>query len=307
MTTYTSLRVPVRGGDIAGGIWTPEVGADRPPVLAIHGITASHLSWPLVAEQLGTRVVALDLRGRGRSNKLPGPFDLRSYAEDMRTVMDHLALERVVVAGHSMGAFVAVCLAQMEPARVASLVLIDGGLPLAPPAGVAPEDLPALVLGPALERLSMTFTSRAEYAHFWRSHPALGPYWNDTIEAYVDYDLDGTPPHLSPSSNPDAVAENALQLDGEGGYSEALVGLSVPVDFLHAPRGLADQVPPLYPNADISRLAEHLPGICFHEIDDVNHYTIVLGPGGAAQVAAVIENRVSEEQAARAASTEVST
>lgn len=291
MTSHASVHVPVRGGELAGGLWTPEGVPPGPAVLAIHGITASHLSWPLVADRLAVPLVAMDLRGRGRSNALPGPFDLRAHARDMLAVLDHLDLETVVVVGHSMGAFVAVCLAELAPDRVASMVLVDGGLPIAPPAGVAAEDLPALVLGPALERLSMTFTSRAAYAEFWRSHAALGPYWNDTIAAYVDYDLEGHEPELSSSSNPDAVAENSLQLDGQDGYADALAALPMPVDFLRAPRGLADQVPPLYTDEEIRRQSAVLPGIHFHEGQDVNHYTIVLTPAGAEQVARLVNDR----------------
>ncbi len=296
MTSYESLRIPVRGGDLIGGMWTPENAADTPPVLAIHGITASHMSWPLVAEYLNTRLVALDLRGRGRSNTLPGPFDLRTHALDMQAALQYLGMERVLVAGHSMGAFVAVCLAERASERVVGLVLIDGGLPIEPPPGVAPEDVPALVLGPALSRLSMTFSSRAEYVEFWRSHPALGPYWNETIEKYVNYDLDGEAPLLSPSSNPDAVVENSLELDGTDGYREALAGLRLPIEFLRAPRGLADQVPPLYSDAEIARLVTEFPNISFREIDDVNHYTIVLGADGASHVASVIEEQITQEE-----------
>lgn len=290
MTTYASLRVAVPGGELVGGVWTPDGVPPGPTVLAIHGITASHLSFPLVADRLPVPLVAMDLRGRGRSNTLPGPFDLHAHARDMLAVIDHLGLNQVVVLGHSMGAFVAVYLAELAPDRVASLLLVDGGLPIAPPEGVAAEDLPALVLGPALRRLSMTFNSREAYAQFWRDHPALGPYWNETIASYVDYDLEGTEPTLSASSNADAVAENSLQLDGRYGYAEALAGLAMPVDFLHAPRGLADQVPPLYPNAEIKRHSGGLPHIRFHESDDVNHYTIVLTPSGADQVAGIINN-----------------
>lgn len=305
MTSYTKLRIPVRGGELAGGLWSPAETTARPPVLAIHGITASHVSWPLVAEQLGSQVVAMDLRGRGGSNTLPGPFDLRSHARDMQDVLDHLGLERVVVAGHSMGAFVAVRLAELDPARVASLVLIDGGLPITPPAGVTAAELPALVLGPALSRLSMTFASRDEYATFWRNHAALGPYWNNTIEAYVDYDLHGEAPQLRASSNPEAVTENALELDGSAGYSKGLASLSLPIDFLRAPRGLADQPEPLYPASEMALLTKEFPHITFAELDDVNHYTVVLGPEGAAQVALVIEKRVTEEQLASTAMREV--
>ncbi|MFP3381125.1 alpha/beta fold hydrolase, partial [Bacillus sp. SIMBA_069] len=83
--------------------------------------------------------------------------------DDLLAVLDRLGVDRATVAGHSMGAFVAVRLAERHPERVDRLVLLDGGLPVPLPEGVAPEDLPAVVLGPALERLRMRFASGQEY------------------------------------------------------------------------------------------------------------------------------------------------
>ena len=186
----TTFAAPVAGGVLAGGQWRAD--AAGLPVLAVHGITASHRNWDLVAAALpDQRVIAPDLRGRGRSNSLPAPYGLVQHADDLAATLDALDIERVYVLGHSMGAFVSVRFAERHPDRIAGLALIDGGLPVPSPEGISPEDLPKVLLGPALERLSMTFPSRAEYVRFWQRHPALGPYWNSSIEAYVQYDLDG--------------------------------------------------------------------------------------------------------------------
>lgn len=68
-----SRAVPVDGGKLHVGDW----GGARPVVLALHGITASHVSWTGVAARLtGCRLVAPDLRGRGRSRDLLGPYGL---------------------------------------------------------------------------------------------------------------------------------------------------------------------------------------------------------------------------------------
>ncbi|WP_235833288.1 alpha/beta hydrolase [Glaciibacter flavus] len=286
MTAYRTFRAPVEGGELAGGVWNPD--ADGVPILAPHGITATHLSWPLIVERLpGTRFIAPDLRGRGRSNALPSPFGMPAQAEDMLRVLDHFEIDRAVVVGHSMGGFVSVLLAAMHPDRVSSLVLVDGGLPIAPPAGVAAQDAAAATLGPALTRLTMEFASREAYRQFWLAHPALGPYWNAEMAAYVDYDLDGVEPHLHSSADPNAIAENSLQMDGSDGYSEALHSLDLPIDFLRAPRGLLDAAP-LYTPADVARETAGIPHIRTHEVQDVNHYTIVLSDRGADQVAPVI-------------------
>ncbi|GAA1944731.1 alpha/beta hydrolase [Agromyces allii] len=286
----TAFQAPVAGGLLAGGRWRPD--AAGLPVLAVHGITATHRSWDVVAAGLhDRRIIAPDLRGRGRSNALPGPYGLVQHADDLAAVLDAQGVERAFVVGHSMGAFVAVRFAERHPDRVAGLALVDGGLPLPNPEGVPVDDLPAVLLGPALERLSMTFRSRADYVAFWRRHPALGPYWSDAIEAYVEYDVDGVEPALRSSANPDAVAVNTVELDGAGGYTEALLGLPGPVDVFRAPRGLLDEAP-LYPEALVAEWAGRMPQLAVHEIADVNHYTIVMSDHGAGSVIPVIRARI---------------
>jgi lipase len=288
--SYSTFTAPVADGSLAGGQWHPD--APGTPVLAVHGITASHRNWDLFATALPERrVIAPDLRGRGRSNALPAPYGLEQHADDLAASLDALGVARVFVVGHSMGAFVSVRFAERHPDRVAGLALIDGGIPVPNPDGVAPEELPAVLLGPALERLSMTFADRAAYRDFWRRHPALGPYWNDAIEAYVDYDLQGTEPELRSSANAEAVAVNAVQLDGAAGYTEALLGAPGPVDFFRAPRGLQDAAP-LYPEALVAEWAERMPQLIVHDVADVNHYTIVMSDSGTGSVIPVIRARL---------------
>jgi lipase len=288
--SYSTFTAPVADGALAGGQWHPD--APGTPVLAVHGITASHRNWDLFAEALPERrVIAPDLRGRGRSNTLPAPYGLEQHADDLAASLDALGVARAFVVGHSMGAFVSVRFAERHPDRVAGLALIDGGIPVPNPDGIAPEELPAVLLGPALERLSMTFADRAAYRDFWRRHPALGPYWNDAIETYVDYDLQGTEPELRSSANADAVAVNAVQLDGADGYTEALLGAPGPVDFFRAPRGLQDAAP-LYPEALVAEWAERMPQLIVHDVADVNHYTIVMSDLGTGSVIPVIRARL---------------
>ncbi|WP_285115353.1 alpha/beta hydrolase [Leifsonia sp. fls2-241-R2A-40a] len=278
---YARAAVPVDGGELAVGVWGPDAAGT--PILAVHGITASHRAWLLAAEALsGTRVIAPDLRGRGRSSGLPAPFGLEQHADDLARVLDALGVERAVVAGHSMGGFVAVRLAERHPDRVERLVLVDGGLPVAAPAGVAPEDVPAVVLGPSLQRLGMRFASPEEYVAFWRRHPAIGPWWDDAIADYVAYDLVGEEPELRSSADPDAVSVNALELDGSAGYAEELEALRLPIDFIRAPRGLLDAAP-LYEPSVVAEWAPRIPTMRVHEAHDVNHYTIVMTDAGLRQ------------------------
>ncbi len=100
----------------------------RVPVVLIHSLAGNSGQWTpqLVHLRLGTRAVALDLRGHGRSD---APSDTRyapsDYAEDVRRVMDALAIPRAVVVGHSLGGGVAAALAGLAPDRIAGLVFVD--------------------------------------------------------------------------------------------------------------------------------------------------------------------------------------
>lgn len=284
--SYRTAAVPVRGGDLAVGVWGPD---DAPTVLAIHGITASHRAWALLgslAPEL--RIIAPDLRGRGRSNSLPGPWGMPAHADDAAAVLDAFGIERCVVLGHSMGAFVAATLAAQHPERVSELVLIDGGLPIPAPVGVAPEDLPEALIGSAARRLALRFASVEDYREFWRGHPAFAGHWTPTIEQYVDYDLHGTAPDLAPSAVVEAVAADAVQLAGDDGYAAVLAGLRVPLRFLRAPRNLSDELPGLYSQQTVAQWGERLPQLGIHEVDDVNHYTIVMAEHGMREVLEIV-------------------
>lgn len=292
-----TLRVPVDGGALAVGTWgTP----DAPPVLAIHGITASQLAWQWLAAELpDARVIAPDLRGRGRSRDLPAPYGLRRHAADLIAVLERLGIAHLPVVAHSMGAFVAVLLAAERPDLVDALVLVDGGLPLARPAGISDADLPAAVLGPAAERLERTFPDREAYRDFWRTHPAFAGHWSPALQEYVDYDLVDDAGMRRPSARLEAVGVDALELYGPEWYVDALRGLRMPVTVLRAPRGLLDEPGGLYASGVLEAAASVVPPLQVVEVDDVNHYTIVMSAAGAQAVAAAVRSARSPEPLAK--------
>ncbi|MBC7724390.1 MAG: alpha/beta hydrolase [Burkholderiaceae bacterium] len=293
---YRTDLVPVRGGELTVGIWGDD---DAPTVIAVHGITATHRAWALLGETArDLRIVAPDLRGRGRSNTLPGPWGMATHADDLAAVVGHFGLVGnglaghddagpLVVVGHSMGAFAAVALAARHPLLVDALVLVDGGLPIPPPPGVAPADIPEAMIGAAARRLGMTFATSDEYRAFWREHPAFAD-WTPVIEQYVDYDLDGLAPRLTPSGDARAVAQDAQELSGEFGYLGDLAAVDCPIDFIRAPRDLSNELPGLYPPSAVADWQKRMPRLRVHEAAGVNHYTIVMGGRGLEQVLPVI-------------------
>jgi pimeloyl-ACP methyl ester carboxylesterase len=293
--TIRDVPIPVDGGRLN----VAEYGApDGPAVLAIHGITASSRCWPALARLLPeVRLIAPDLRGRGRSTAFTGDFGLARQCDDLRAILDVLRLDRVVVAGHSMGGFVAMLLAAAEPERVQEVVLIDGGLPLAAPPGVDLDALlrlsPDALLGPAWQRLTTVFPFREDSARFWKAHPAFAGSWNDDIAAYADYDLEAVDTGFRPSANPGAVAVNQRELYGPDWYVEALHRVRQPTRVLRAPRGLRDEPPGLYPPGVLNAWTADVPQLEVVEVPDVNHYTIVMTRPGVDRVADAVRAAVT--------------
>ena len=289
------IDIAVDGGLLHVGVWGPDSG-DVPVVLAIHGITASYLSWAPVARQLSdVRLIAPDLRGRGRSADLPGPWGMARHAEDLARVVKALAVPEVLVVGHSMGAFAAVVFNHTYPALARQLLLVDGGLPLPLPRNLSAEQLTALVLGPALSRLSMTFPDRNAYREFWRRQPAFATDWNADVEAYIDYDLVGQEPALVSCVRPEAVREDSIdQIEGAA-LREAISALaSSRVVLVRAPRGPLGDPPGLYPEPLLDSYATAFPGMRYVTVPDVNHYTLLLSERGAAAVAGEIRALLAE-------------
>lgn len=299
MSRYRTIDVPVDGGGLRVGIWEPVASGEpgepdaAPAVLLIHGVTASHLSWPFVADRLPhARVIAPDLRGRGRSNQLARPAGLGAHARDLVAVLDELRIERVVVVGHSMGAFVALVLGDLYPDRVSRVVLVDGGLPLDLPAGLTADEVIQLVLGPTADRLAMRFASTDAYLDFWRVHPAFRRDWTPELEAYLTYDLVGEEPELRPATGYATLEEDSIDQNTGSAVLDALAHLRHPTVLLTAERGLLDQVPALYAQERIPGLLAAHPDIVHIAVPEVNHYTIAMSARGADAVAAVVREQL---------------
>ncbi|MFE6733894.1 alpha/beta fold hydrolase [Microbacterium sp. NPDC057650] len=279
--------MPVSGGALRVGIWDPAGVADPASVLLIHGVTASHLAWPFVVDQLpGIRVIAPDLRGRGASNDIEGPAGMSAHADDLVAVLDALGVDELPVVGHSMGGFVAVVLAHRHPERVTELLLIDGGLPLDVPAGIDPEVLVQLILGPTAERLSRRWSGVEEYTdEFWRPHPAFAEDWSTALEEYVAYDLVPDGDAYRPATSYRTTVDDTLDMNTGTALPEALAALSKPTLLLTVPRGLQNETPGLYPPAHLGRLLEAFPQVRHVALDDLNHYTVVMSGRGAEALA----------------------
>lgn len=289
-----SVEIPTPDGPLHALRFGPPEPGDGKVVLAAHGITASAMSFVAVARALPAdwTLIAVDLRGRGRSCALPGPYGMDRHAADLAAVAENTT-GPVVLAGQSMGAYAALRAAARFPDLFARLVLIDGGLPLPVPAGADPAAVLEATVGPAVARLTMTFPSEEAYVEFFRGHPALAASWNDDLTAYVRYDVAGEPGAVRSRVNPDAVLADGRDLiTGADAFGPDLRSLRMPAHLLYAPRGMLGQEPGLLPRPLVdhwtrqSRLTARL-------VADCNHYTILTDPVAADRVARTLTGEVS--------------
>ena len=120
----TDLHVDAGGTSLAG-----EQAGDGPPVVLLHGLTATRryvVMGSRVLERDGHRVIAYDARGHGRSSPAPTPeaYCYDGLAADLLAVLDATGVDRGVLAGASMGAHTLLAFALAHPERVAGLVAI---------------------------------------------------------------------------------------------------------------------------------------------------------------------------------------
>jgi lipase len=279
------LDIPVDGGDLRVLLW----GTGRQVAVVVHGITASGMSWQAVARQMpaGWTLAAPDLRGRGHSDHLPGPYGLERHAEDVAAVLRHFG-RRPVLAGHSMGAYVALLARDAHPNLTRRLVLMDGGLPLPVPEGVDLDAVIDATLGPAVARLKQTFPSTGAYLDFWRAHPALADHWTADVEAYCRYDLTGEEGSLRSRAVEDAVRADGREVLAYKPFADALSRLTKPTPLLTAPAGLFGAPPGLLPPELVAEWQQRVPQLRPQLVPDVNHYTMIFDRQAAATVARAI-------------------
>jgi pimeloyl-ACP methyl ester carboxylesterase len=103
-----------------------EVRGQGEPLLLHHGYTASRVNWMPVAERLESRyrIILMECRGTGQSEHTPDGYTLEQYAADVVGLLDHLALERVSFAGHSMGGGIGYLLGLDHSERLDRLILM---------------------------------------------------------------------------------------------------------------------------------------------------------------------------------------
>lgn len=278
---WKSGRVP---GDV--GISINHAGEGPDPVVCLHGITAQHRAFTSAARHVGPvrGLVGVDLRGRGDSDKPDSGYGLEAHAGDVIRALDHLDLRDAVLAGHSMGGFVAIKTALMFPDRVRALVLLDGGWPRAE--APSQEDMTEeqqreaeairAGLARAFSRLEMVFETPDAYLDFW--FPDGGITMADLppdLADYYRYDLQEVEGGYNPKCSTEAAKQDSPDVTRTSPTAEEMRDVGCPVALVRASEGFFPGSRPLIPDATRDIMAEVLDIRAEMVLPGANHYTML--------------------------------
>ncbi len=120
-----TVRLNQKQGPLVVDVWSPRTSAQTTPILLIHGWGGTGSYWQETARALAqtAQVIVPDLPGTGRSQPVQSAQNMFDQVASLNYILDALALDRVQVVGHSMGAAMALLLADRAPSRVERLVL----------------------------------------------------------------------------------------------------------------------------------------------------------------------------------------
>ncbi|WP_055604275.1 alpha/beta fold hydrolase [Streptomyces aureus] len=198
-----SERVVVRDGvRLSCRDW----GGSGADVLLLHGLAGHAGEWDDTARLLrdsGHRVVALDQRGHGGSDRNPSDGDVSraAYVADTVAVIDQLGLDRPVLIGQSLGGSTALLTAAAHPGLPRALVLVEAG-----PGGANPGVQEQI--GGWLRAWPVPFPSRAAaVAYLGGGTDAVGEGWASGLEERAD----GLWPRFDPEVMVQSLDENATR------------------------------------------------------------------------------------------------
>lgn len=254
----------------------------EPPLVLLPGLTANaHVFDGLLAAGLRQRfrVLALDLRGRGLSDKPARGYRMADHAADVVGLLDALGMEQVVLGGHSFGGFLGFYIAAHYPARVSKLVILD--------AARAVHPRTRELLQTTLERLGMTVPSWDAYLQAVKAAPFLHGWWDAQLEAYYRADVETLPDGRVRARSPRAAIAQALDAVLNEDWSAHLERVTQPTLLCNAsePYG-GPHDPPLVPPAEARATAAMLPQCRYVEVPG-NHVTMLYGSGARVIVAQI--------------------
>ncbi len=265
-------------GRIRARRWGSE---DAPLLLCIHGLSANLTAFADLAPRLAgphRQVVAIDLRGRGRSEVTPpGSYGVDNHARDVVDVASALGADQFDLAGWSLGALIAMRVALREGARLRSVTLIDHA---------GPSDAAALApIRSGLSRLDAVVPTPDAYLDAIRTAGVIEP-WSPFWDAYYTYELQQRPDGSWAPSTSRAAAEEDLYQEWPRDWSEHWRALSMPTVIVRALKPLNGAL--VVPDRAVEALRATNPAVRMVNTLTSNHFTCILDPATLAAIEQIL-------------------
>lgn len=246
-------------------------------IFCLHGLTANCRCWDVIAESLTPvhSITAIDFRGRGLSDKPPTGYSWQQHAQDMFCVLEDLGINKTVLMGHSMGAYVSLVFAAKYPDRVEKLILLDGGGEHTQ----AHWDKIDLVIKPSLDRLGQVFPSFEAYIENMKKAPILQP-WSQAIEDYFRYESEDVDGGVASRIHPDHIREE-IRNTRKMTPSEYYAKIICPVLLVRATDGIVSEEDLVVPEHAAERMIKEIPNLRRVDIQGTNHYSILFQPNAS--------------------------
>ena len=277
MTEPTMKRAEGDGVEIQLALW--EGQGDN--ILCVHGLTANCRCWDVMASNLSPdhRVMAMDLRGRGRSESPDSGYSIEHHCKDILAILDDMELEKVVIMGHSLGAFIATAFGAQHPERVDHIILVDGGGKL------SQIQMMKVFRGikPSLDRLGLIFPSFEDYLDLMKTAPFFKE-WTPALETYYQYEMEEVDGGVRCSINPAHIQEERENL-GKMDVSQFYEKISCPMLILRATDGMVAEDDLLLPRDVAETMIQKIPLARYVDIPGTNHYSIIFEQNGLRDLA----------------------
>ncbi|MDP5275628.1 alpha/beta fold hydrolase [Chengkuizengella axinellae] len=246
-----------------------DYGGSGKNVFCVHGLTANSRYWDAFAERMVDHyhVFAYDIRGRGNSEKPLEGNHITQHASDIAGLIQKLELNNVILVGHSLGSLIGVNFAVHYKDLLSHLILVDGGVEVDPK-----------VIGtikPALDRLGKEYNDFQSYLEEMKQNPLLSE-WNEYMDQYYYSDVK----HLDNGHVVSKVSKEAVRQEIEGvgnmNLNELHAGIECPTLLLMAQDCFMDGQTFVVSREKGQELENTIPNSRFVEIEEANHYTIIL-------------------------------
>ena len=263
-------RTAGAGVELALAVWEGQ----GKTVLCVHGISGNCRCWDHVAAALAPQydVLAMDLRGRGLSEKPASGYSIPHHCRDIQALLIHENIGQVVLLGHSLGALIGLEFAAKFPKSVGRLILVDGGGQL------SAEQRKKVFAGiqPTLDRLGKIFASEKAYLDLMKNNPLLQP-WTPMLADYYLYELEEADGGVRSRVKAEHIKEEAENLSGYD-VAQFYSRIKCPVLILRAPEGMTTPDNILLPEKALQKMMREIPDARFVDIPGSNHYSIVMQP-----------------------------